>query len=98
MPKEFENQAKDELRETEEVRQHAIEAMREWVLKNPRIVMTRLDSNFLLRFLRFRKFSIPLAMEAMERWMVIKNGGYGRKWFDNLDVKKPSVMKLLDAG
>lgn len=90
--------AKEELRETEEVRQHAIETLREWALKNPRILMTRLDANFLLRFLRFRKFSIPMAMEAMERFMVIKSGGYGKRWFDDIDIKKPSVMNLLEAG
>lgn len=98
LSKELEDQAKNEIRETEEVRQHAIQAMREWVLKNPRINMTRLDGNFLLRFLRFRKFSIPMAMEALERWMVIKNGGYGKGWFDTLDIEKPSIMNLLEAG
>lgn len=98
LSKELEDQAKDELRETEEVRQHALKAMRDWVLKNSRIEMTRLDANFLLRFLRFRKFSIPMAMEALERWMVIKNGNYGRGWFDDLDVMKPSILKLIDKG
>lgn len=98
MSKELEDQAKDEIRETEEVRTHAVEALREWVLKNPRIKMARLDGNFLLRFLRFRKFSIPMAMEALERWLVTKNGGYGRGWFDTLDIKKPSIMNLLEAG
>lgn len=98
LSKEFEDLAKEELRETEEVRQHAIQALRDWAIKNPRIVMTRLDANFLLRFLRFRKFSIPMAMEAMERFMVIKSGGYGKGWFDNVDITQPTVMKLLDAG
>jgi hypothetical protein len=90
--------AKDELRETEEVRQHAIQALRDWVLKNPRIVKTRLDSNFLLRFLRFRKFSIPMAMEALERFLVLKNGTYGRGWFNHIDIGKPSILKLIDEG
>lgn len=98
LSKDLEDMAKDELRETEEVRQHAIEALREWVMKNPRIEMTRLDSNFLLRFLRFRKFSIPMAMEALERFMVLKNGTYGKGWFNLIDIGKPSTMKLIDDG
>lgn len=98
LSKELEDQAKDELRETEDVRQNALKTMREWALKNSRIEMTRLDSKFLLSFLRFRKFSIPMAMEAMERWMVIKNGSYGRRWFNNLDIEQPSILKLIDDG
>jgi len=91
-------QAKDELRETDEVRQHALQALRTWILQNPRIQVTRLDSKFLLRFLRFRKFSIPMAMEAIERWMVTKQGNYGRRWFDSLDIDKPSIIKLIEDG
>lgn len=98
LSKELEDQAKDELRETEEVRQHAIKALRDWVMKNPRIELARLDAKYLLRFLRFRKFSIPMAMEALERLMVIKNGTYGRRWFDYLDVDKASILKLIDDG
>jgi hypothetical protein len=98
LPKELEDLAMDELRETEETRKHAIEALREWAMKNPRIVKTRLDAPFLLRFLRFKKFSVPMAMEAMERFMVVKKGSYGRRWFGDLDVKRPAIQKLLDDG
>lgn len=98
MDNELEDIAKDELRETEEMRQHAIQALRDWVLQNPRILKTRLDSKFLLRFLRFRKFSIPMAMEALERLMVFCNGTYGRGWLSHLEIQKPSIMKLIDDG
>lgn len=98
LSEELECLAKEELRETEEVRQHAIKALRDFVLKNPRIEMTRLDAKFLLRFLRFRKFSIPMAMEALERLMVIKQASYGAKWLNSLDIDKPSILKLIDSG
>lgn len=98
LSKELNELAQEELRETEEVRQHAIKALRDFVLKNPRIEMTRLDARYLLRFLRFRKFSIPMAMEALERLMVIKQGPYGRKWLDSLDIEKNSILKLIDKG
>jgi hypothetical protein len=98
LSEELDELAKEELRETEEVRQHAIKALRDFVLKNPRIEMTRLDSKFLLRFLRSRKFSIPMAMEALERMMVIKQGPYGRRWLDDLDVEKKSILSLIDKG
>ena len=90
--------AENELRETEEVRNNAIKVMRDWTMNNPRILKTRLDSNFLLRFLRFRKFSIPMAQEALERYLVLKQGSFGKDWFNILDVTIPSVEKLLDSG
>lgn len=98
MSQDLEDQAKEELRETEEIRQHAIKALRDWTIKNPRIVKTRLDAKFLLRFLRSRKFSIPMAMEIMERSLVFKSGYCGQRWYDNLDFTTPSIMKLIDDG
>lgn len=98
LSKDLEDIAKDELRETEEVRRHALQALRDWVLKNPRIEMTRLDSKYLLKFLRFRKFSVPMAMEALERFLVLKNGTYGKGWFNQIDIGKPSILKMIDDG
>lgn len=98
MSNKLEIQAEEELRETEEIRQHAIKTIREWALKHPKIIKTRLDSNFILRYLRFRKFSIPMATEAIERFLVLKNGSYGNGWLDNLNVNIPSIMKLVDDG
>ena len=90
--------AEKELRETEEVRTNAIKVIRDWTMNNPRILKTRLDSTFLLRFLRFRKFSIPLAQEAIERYLVLKQGSFGKDWFNVLDMTIPSVDKLLESG
>ncbi|KAG5670107.1 hypothetical protein PVAND_000390 [Polypedilum vanderplanki] len=95
---ELEVMAKEELRETNEMRKHAIKAMREWIMKSDRILITRMDAKYLLRFLRFRKFSVPMAMEALERYLVIKQGKYGMGWLDNLDYDKPSILKLIDDG
>lgn len=89
--------AENELRETEEVRSNAIKVLRDWTMNNPRILKTRLDSTFLLRFLRFRKFSIPLAQEAIERYLVLKQGSFGKDWFNVLDMTIPSIDKLIDA-
>ncbi|CAO1428345.1 unnamed protein product [Diamesa hyperborea] len=98
LSKELKELAKNELRETDEVRRNAIKALRDWVMSNPRIIKTRLDSVWLLKFLRFRKFSIPMAQEAIERYLVLKEGSYGNIWFHDLNIKKPSIDKLLDEG
>lgn len=111
--------AKDELRETENVRKHAIKALRDWVrnffkiltregysnfnkklqaLENPRIIKGRLDSVFLLRALRFRKFSIPMAQEMIERLLIYREGLYGHDFVSNLDPLRPNLFALLERG
>lgn len=57
-----------------------------------------MDSKFILRFLRFRKFNIPLAKEAFERYLVFREGIYGYDWFSNLDYNKPNIGSLIDKG
>lgn len=95
---ELQKLAESELRETKEVRDHAIKAMRDWILDNPRIIKCRMDSIFLLRFLRFRKFSIPIAQEALERWLLFREGCYGHDWFSNLNYDRPHLSELLEKG
>lgn len=90
--------AKKELGETEEVRNVAIKTMRDWIVDNPRIIKCRMDSKFILRFLRFRKFNIEEAKEAFERYLVFREGLYGYDWFSNLDYGKPDIPELLDNG
>lgn len=90
--------ALEELRESDDVRNHSIKAMRDWIMDNPRIEKCRMDSKFILRFLRFRKFSIPMAQEAFERYLVFREGVYGHDWFSNLDFAKPGVQLLLESG
>lgn len=89
--------AEEELRETDEIRSHAITAMRDWIMSNPRIEKCRMDSKFILRFLRFRKFSIPMAQEAFERYLVFREGVYGFDWFSNMDFEKPGIKLLMDS-
>jgi hypothetical protein len=90
--------AEKELRETEQIRSHSIKAMRDWIVSNPRIEKCRMDSKFILRFLRFRKFSVPAAQEALERYLVFREGAYGHDWFSNMDFDKPNINGLLDSG
>lgn len=88
-----------EFRETEETRKHAILSLREWAEQNKRIIKLRLDSNFLLRFLRAKKFSLPMAKELIERYLVLRlYVQEGIKLFHNLDVHQPVMQELLDLG
>ncbi|XP_046390749.1 clavesin-2-like [Ischnura elegans] len=96
LSKELSNMAKEELREDESVRTQALSQMRDWIRKNPRIASCRMDSRFLLRFLRFKKFSIPMAQQALERYILLRNVyGYA---FENLDALDPAVDELISMG
>lgn len=89
----------EEFRETDEVRKHALEELREWAMKSPRIQKMRLDSNFLLKFLRAKKFSLPMAKETIERYLVLRfYVQEGLEVFRNLDVRDPVMQDLLDSG
>lgn len=88
-----------EFRETDEVRKQAINDLREWAVKNPRIQKMRLDSKFLLRFLRIKKFSLPMTKEIIERYLVMRFYVQDdRAIFHNLDVRDEAVQELLNLG
>nr|CAD7398712.1 unnamed protein product [Timema poppensis] len=88
--------AKEELREDAYTRDQALQQMRDWVRKNPRILNCRLDANFLLRFLRFKKFSCPMAQESLERYLLLRQT-YSPA-FNNLDITSPVMDELLTLG
>ncbi|XP_023027386.1 alpha-tocopherol transfer protein-like [Leptinotarsa decemlineata] len=88
--------AKEELREDENSRQTALASMREWIMQNPKIKNVRMDSNFLLRFLRFKKFHITLAQEALERYVLLRQT-FGVA-FNCLDITIPMMQDLTNLG
>jgi hypothetical protein len=57
--------------ETDEIRRQSLDLMRNWIEKNSRIIHARLDSIHLLYFLRVKKFSVPKAQEAFERFLML---------------------------
>ncbi|XP_026317843.1 alpha-tocopherol transfer protein-like [Hyposmocoma kahamanoa] len=88
--------AEEELRETKSARSQALSAIRNWMQQNPKFKAVRMDANFLLRFLRTKKFSVPMAQEAMERYVLLR-----QSWgiaFNQLDYKLPVMMELIDLG
>lgn len=88
--------AEDQLRETTSSRTQAIESVRKWLEQNPRIMSVRLDSSFLLRFLRTKKFSVPMAQEAIERYLLLR-----QSWgiaFNQLDYRLPVMSELINLG
>uniref|UniRef100_A0A182WAP0 CRAL-TRIO domain-containing protein n=1 Tax=Anopheles minimus TaxID=112268 RepID=A0A182WAP0_9DIPT len=86
--------AKEELREDDAVRDKALSEMRDWIAENPYIFKCRTDAKFLLRFLRYRQFSVPMACEALERYLTIRE--LYPSWFKKLDCTDPTMKEILD--
>lgn len=63
--------ARDELHEDEFSRDAALAQMRKFIAKHPQIKNCRMDSVFLLRFLRNRKFNVQAACDAVVRYLTI---------------------------
>ncbi|XP_039444936.1 alpha-tocopherol transfer protein-like isoform X2 [Culex pipiens pallens] len=64
--------ARDELHENEYSREPALAQLREFIVKHPQIKQCRMDSAFLLRFLRNRKFNVTAACDAIVRYLTMK--------------------------
>lgn len=98
MSEELKKFAFDDFGETEEKRQNGIREMREWIMSNERIEKCRMDSKFILKFLRFRKYDMPKVKEAFEWWLIFHEGVNSTDWFSNLDYSKPHIASLVDEG
>ncbi|XP_012064079.1 PREDICTED: rhophilin-2 [Atta cephalotes] len=88
--------ARLELREDDNTRDQALKQFRHWIEKHPTIKKCRTDSLFLLRFLRTKKFSLPMAQEMLEQYLTIRQ--LYSNWFQNLDVDDPELMAIIDNG
>ncbi|XP_043286862.1 clavesin-1 isoform X2 [Venturia canescens] len=88
--------ARAELREDDATRRHSLEQFRDWISKHPHIKQCRTDSVFLLRFLRTKKFSLPMAQEMLERYLTIRQ--LYPEWFQNLDIDDPDIEAIIDSG
>ncbi|EFN84881.1 Retinaldehyde-binding protein 1-like protein 1 [Harpegnathos saltator] len=88
--------ARLELREDDNTREQALEQFRNWIQKHPAIKKCRTDSLFLLRFLRTKKFSLPIAQEMLERYLTIRQ--LYPDWFQKLDIEDPDLEAIIDSG
>ncbi|XP_014481082.1 PREDICTED: rhophilin-2 [Dinoponera quadriceps] len=88
--------ARLELREDDNTREQALEQFRHWLEKHPTIKKCRTNSLFLLRFLRTKKFSLPMAQEMLERYITFRQ--LYPDWFKKLDIEDPDLEAIIDSG
>lgn len=88
--------AKKELREDKCSREQCLQQLRIWMSKNDDIQDTRSDDLFLLRFLRVKKFSVPMAQQVLLKYMNL------RKTFPHmthdLDFLGTRINEIISAG
>ncbi|XP_041986718.1 retinaldehyde-binding protein 1 [Aricia agestis] len=88
--------AEKELRETPSTKEQALNIMREWIQKNNDIRNVRQDENFLLRFLRHKKYSIPMAQQTLLKYLNLRK--YYPECFSNLDCEEPKLKEIISNG
>ncbi|XP_075162607.1 cellular retinaldehyde binding protein [Haematobia irritans] len=88
--------AKSELREDKSTRNQCLEQMRNWLAKNEDVQNVRDDDNFLLRFLRAKKFSVPMAQQTLLKYLNI------RRSFPHLstqlDINDAKLNDVITSG
>lgn len=88
--------AKKELRENESAREQSLEQFRDWIKKNHDISNVRTDDSFLLRFLRAKKFSVPMAEQMLLKYLNLRHTF--PSMIKKLDFLEPKVASLINNG
>ncbi|KAG4067577.1 hypothetical protein HA402_005349 [Bradysia odoriphaga] len=72
LSKQVQTVAEKELREDQYARDQCLQQMRDWLSKNEDVEDVRIDDVFLLRFLRTKKFSVPMAQQLLLKYLNLK--------------------------
>lgn len=88
--------AKKELREDKTIREQSLMQMRDWLKKNYDVENIRDDDSFLLRFLRTKKFSVPMAQQQLLKYLNMRR--VLKDYTTNLDYLSPGVKSLIENG
>lgn len=88
--------ARKELREDRSAREQCLEQLLNWLNKNEDVQNVRTDDRFLLRFLRAKKFSVPMAQQIILKYLNLKR--VFPQMTANLDYKSKSVHEILTNG
>lgn len=85
-----------ELRETDKERAGNVRALREWAVQRQDWLKTPLDIQFLLRFLRVRKFTQLTARKTLENFWSARTKYPA--WFSDIDTCEPDIQEIIGTG
>ncbi|RZC35208.1 alpha-tocopherol transfer protein-like, partial [Asbolus verrucosus] len=88
--------ARTELREDENIKKQCLQHLTEWIKKNEDIENCSTNDKFLLRFLRVKKFSIPMAEQTLLKYLNFrkrfKEFMYGLDYLNNDLINKGYIF------
>ncbi|VVC28504.1 Cellular retinaldehyde binding/alpha-tocopherol transport,CRAL/TRIO, N-terminal domain,CRAL-TRIO lipid [Cinara cedri] len=96
LPKDVQLVALKELREDENIRTQSLLAFRQWISKSSDVQNINTEGRFLLRFLRTKKFSLPMAQQMLLKYLNLRQKY--PMYFLNVDCLNPSVNEIIDSG
>ena len=67
------------------MRKRALAEVRKWLKSQSHIRRVRLDSSFILRFLRMQKFEMKETCEILDKYLTMRH--QHPAWFQNLDCR-----------
>ncbi|KAG5671395.1 hypothetical protein PVAND_001593 [Polypedilum vanderplanki] len=92
----FIEKARVELGENENLKIQCLSELRIWLANHPFIKNCRKDDNFLLQFLRIRKFNVDNACKSFENFFIFRRKF--SKWLILNDDDMERVWQLFDRG
>ncbi|KAI5735627.1 hypothetical protein M8J77_020740 [Diaphorina citri] len=96
IPMAVQDLARVELREDLHTLNESLAQFREWIRKSRDVRNVQTDSNFLLRFLRAKKFSLPIAQQTLLKYLNLKKR-FPMSTCD-LDCLDPKMNELFSSG
>ena len=69
--------AETELHESPKTRKRALRELRDWLKAQPHISGCRTDNNFLLRFLRMKKFESAETIKVLDKYLKMRSQNPG---------------------
>lgn len=96
IPMAVQDLARLELREDISTLNESLAQFRDWIRKSRDVRNVQTDSNFLLRFLRAKKFSVPMAQQTLLKYLNLKKR-FPKATCD-LDCLDPKMDDLFSSG
>lgn len=88
--------AKKELNESEKTKVLALQQIKTWVQNNDDIENVRTDDDFLLRFLRVKKFNVQLVQQMLLKYLNLKR--VFPHITTHMDCLSPNMSRIFDDG
>ncbi|XP_030762846.1 alpha-tocopherol transfer protein-like [Sitophilus oryzae] len=88
--------AEEDLRETESAKVECLKQLKIWIQQNTDIENCLMDDNFLLRFLRVKKFSIHMAQQTLLKYLNFRKRF--KPFFYELGNNDAKINELLTNG